>query len=690
MKTSIFSFIRVQGIAKQFLVRFLVVVFLAMYLVSTLGFPQTVQAVTEKWATLEPGPGGVSVLAVAVDPKTTSTLYAGTKNGIYKSTDSGANWVISNNGLLTYYGDVPTIHAISIHPLLTNTLYLGSGSGGVFKSINGGQSWTSANNGISNYDVQTVVIDPQNPAVLYVGTMGYSNEGGIFKSINNGESWIKVNQGLPTPAYVYSVLIDPNNTNILYAGLFGEGLYKSINGGETWTVLNAGEFIKYNRVLIMDLNTPTTLYLGTENMGIFKSVNGGETFIAFPLGTNSNQSVSTIWQADASTVYAGTETGGVYKSTDSGENWILSSFGLHSSYIQVLTGFGNNPSVIYAGTTGGVFKTLDGGATWTERFSGLPAAQTESLLLLPQEPHRLYAGTAGGGIYSYLDQNWVSMSSGISNTWIRGLAYDPTTPTTLYAGTLLGPLYKSTNGGSTWTDKSSGLPISRNDIREVVVHPTTSATLYAALGGGLPGTNGIYKSLDGGDHWVKASEGMPVVDSDALSLTIDPDNPEVLFAGVMGYGVYKTINGGQTWKPSSSGLTNLIIKELAIDPNQSSIVYAGAESRLFRSVDSGASWTPTDLDYTVTSIVFNTLAPDTLYAGTEGWGIYQSVNNGLTWEQITRMGYPDGNAYINDLDLDSNKQMLYAATEYGIRTFCLSWNCGDASSVNVFLPLIIR
>jgi photosystem II stability/assembly factor-like uncharacterized protein len=717
---SIFSVLRLPKFVKFFSI----ILLSGAILFSMLLFFQSVQAGTESWVSQGSGPGGTSTLSIAVDPQTSSILYAGTIYGIYKSTDSGDNWVNITNDLLTYYGVIPGINEIVFHPQLSNTLYLGSRfGGGVFKSINGGQNWTAANDGITTGYVETLVIDPQNPAILYAGTKGHDGQGGIFKSSNNGESWAAVNTGLPLPAFVYSIAIDPQNTNTLYAGLHGAGIYKSINSGDTWTALNTSTAIKFSHVLLIDPDTTSTIYAGTADNGLFKSENSGTTFTAINDGIEAEKIITAIWQVDASTIYAGTENGGVYKSIDAGDTWEYSSSGLNSSYIQCLTGVDNDSSIIYTGTGGGISKTIDSGVSWNDRNYGLPAAKIETLLLLPQEPYSLYAGTDNGGVYEYQDENWISKSSGITNTWIRSLEYDPITPTTLYAGTFFSGIYKSIDGGSSWIEQNTGLPTFQDDVRDIIVHPTTPTTVYAGL------QSGVYKSIDGGDNWVESSTGMPIDARDIYSLTMDPNNPENLYASIGNEGVYKTTDGGQNWNASNNGLTNFYVHGLAVDPSDSSIVYAGGEGRLFRSIDSGATWTPNDLDHTVFSIVFNPSEVGTLYAGTEGWGVYKSIDNGLSWESMTTNGIPGGNAYIYDLELDMNTQKLYAATmfgtqltqnasttphvfvktifsepnkliseksdiilpkAYGVFALCISEECEAGNFVNIYLPMIIR
>ena len=163
------------------------------------------------------GPYGGWVSAIAIDPQTPTTLYAGTGVGIFKSSNGGANWTAINSGLPTNV----SVNTLAIDPQTPATLYAGTFTG-VFKSTNGGGSWSPANTGLSNTYVYTLAIDPQAPATLYAGTWG----GGVFKSSDGSGSWSAVNTGL-TNTMVYTLAIDPQNLSNIYAGTAGGGVFAS-------------------------------------------------------------------------------------------------------------------------------------------------------------------------------------------------------------------------------------------------------------------------------------------------------------------------------------------------------------------------------------------------------------------------------------------------------------------------------
>ena len=90
------------------------------------------------------------------------------------------------------------VGALAIDPMTPATLYAGTGNDGAFKSTNGGGNWSAVNTGLTNTEVHALAIDPMMPATLYAGTKG----GGVFKSLNGGSTWSAVNTGLTEPKFL--------------------------------------------------------------------------------------------------------------------------------------------------------------------------------------------------------------------------------------------------------------------------------------------------------------------------------------------------------------------------------------------------------------------------------------------------------------------------------------------------------
>jgi photosystem II stability/assembly factor-like uncharacterized protein len=204
------------------------------------------------------------------------------------------------------------------------------------------------------------------------------------------------------------------------------------------------------------------------------------------------------------------------------------------------------------------------------------------------------------------------------------LAIDPLTEGIVYAGTDDG-LYKSTDGAATWEPafKPSGSAI----IYAVVTDPAVSGTLYLSTIGANP--SGLLKSVDGGASWFPANAGLPAV---TRSLAVDPLDPDILYAGVECQPtgdpcVYKTTDGAASWQPMSDGFTGTIVSGLAIDPADTSTVYASTYFYLgvYRTSDGGASWTSFHdglLNDSVQAIVFDSVTGAGVHMATFGSGVF--------------------------------------------------------------------
>jgi photosystem II stability/assembly factor-like uncharacterized protein len=189
---------------------------------------------------------------LVVDPDTPTTLYAGTDQGLFKSTDGGGTWYETIANFLSRPDNIVLV----IDPSTPTTLYAGAcseGSGicGVYKSTDGGSTWNETTTGLpSNRHVTDLVIDPSTPTTLYAGIDIISSfVGGIYKSIDGGESWSDASTGLPPyyrSNYVSSLAIDPDTPATLYAGINNmgggvvAGVFKSTDGGSTWSEMNTG------------------------------------------------------------------------------------------------------------------------------------------------------------------------------------------------------------------------------------------------------------------------------------------------------------------------------------------------------------------------------------------------------------------------------------------------------------------
>jgi photosystem II stability/assembly factor-like uncharacterized protein len=558
-----------------------------------------------------------------------------------------------------------------------------------------------------------LTIDPTNPTTLYAGTNG----AGLFKSTDGGRNWSHINFGITgpfvmpgrtfSPLRVNVLVIDPTSSSTLYAGsndgrfnaIFA-GVFKSTDGGSTWAAVNTGLTEKHVNALAIDPVTPTTVYVGTGRGGVFKSTDGGGSWTAINAGWAADQELPlrfafalAIDRSNSGTVYVGTSDG-VLKSTNGGKNWV--PVGLPFEQVSALVVDPDNPATIYAATaTGAISKSSNGGKTWTGDKSGLPTS-IGSFALDRSTPRILYVGTNGCGVYKRSDTqtNWTASSSGINAASVLALALDPSNPATLYAG-VLGGLFKSTNGGISWTPvklpelrfpavfsfaieqissstvyvgSSEGVfkmarngpnvsvrhtDLSSNAVRVIALSPPM--TLYASNAGGL------LKSVNGGASWIETGSGLGGADVQALA--IDPSIPGTLYAGTTIAGIFKSTNKGAHWTGINIGLASKQIAALAIDPSATETVYAGtADAGVFKTTNGGVSWTAANSGITnqmVQALAIDPSSPTTIYAGT-AVGLFKTADGGLHW--TTGHSALTG-ANVSCLMIDgANPQVIYAGT----------------------------
>jgi photosystem II stability/assembly factor-like uncharacterized protein len=173
----------------------------------------------DHWTTINTGLTASAIQTLAIDPYHPSTLYAGTMNGMFKSTDGGGNW----SGLTIYnVPGVGDVRSLVFDPLKPSTLYA-IVTYSVYKSTNSGDTWTwlGYNNVAAYFNVRSLVIDPLRPTTLYVATVSQ----GVFKSTNGGSNWTAFNTGLSNLNVTSLTINSRISPSVLYAGTNGNGLF---------------------------------------------------------------------------------------------------------------------------------------------------------------------------------------------------------------------------------------------------------------------------------------------------------------------------------------------------------------------------------------------------------------------------------------------------------------------------------
>jgi len=360
------------------------------------------------------------------------------------------------------------------------------------------------------------------------------------------------------------------------------------------------------------------LYAGTSRGGVFVSFDraGRWTPINDGLGDLSVRSLAVAGGAN-SFLYAGTLKTGVFRRPLAGGAWAAASNGLPSgASVGALTLDPGNPFTIYAATGfeivgDGVFKSIDGGASWRAINSGLTKLSIQALAIDPGNPSRLWAGTANGGVFRTEDAggSWTAAKNGLPSLNIQTLLASGS-PAAFFASPAFSGLFKSVDGGRSWSAVNSGFRFATT-VNAIAADSRVPQRLYASVG------SVIYRSDDGAGSWTSLVELM------ANALVFDSSSPDVLLAATTA-GVWKSVDAGATWRQSSAGLAGLVVTSVAAHPTNPDILYV----TLSRSTDRGQTWVPS---VAATALAVSPAAPDRVYAGTGGSGVFRSDDAGTTW-----------------------------------------------------------
>lgn len=460
------------------------------------------------WAQITNGLVNANVYALVIDPVDPNVLYAGTLgSGVFRNN----NWVQNQEWTNTSTGLVNrNVYAMTLHTSGgITTIYAGTREG-MYRSTDAGQTW-SRNTAFGNDGVYSLSLS-QEGGITYLYATTFN--GNVYRTSNNGEplatTWTVITRGVGT-ADVYDVLIladdpaDPTDFRKVYIGT-SNGSFRNTDETTRWTTANSGVVNGSVFTLEPDTSTtPATLWAGTGDRGIYRSIDGGSVWIPLNngLGSRNVYDIAMDHSTAPATLYAAT-LGGVYRSSNDGASWSAANNGLGTtSVFSLLIDSSSSPPLLYAGTGDGVYRSADAGQTWVAVNAGLQGKDIVALGLdTGTNPDTLYAVSTTSGVFKSTNQA-ATWSNVLPDTGVYALELDRTTnPNALLIGTSTGVL-KSTDAGATWTPRNTG--ISSNRILNIAIDPNNSNVLFAAAEGG------IFASTDGGTSWTAMTSGLASV-----------------------------------------------------------------------------------------------------------------------------------------------------------------------------------
>ena len=733
--------------------------------------------------------GGRSGAVVGVPGNPNLFYFGATGGGVWKTENGGDTYKNISDGF--FGGSVGSIAVAKNDP---NVIYVGGGevtlrgnvsSGyGVFKSVDAGKTWNYS--GLPNSrHIPRIVIDPNNNDIVYAAVLGNiykpTDERGVYKSIDGGASWKKV-LFVNNLSGAFEIVLDPNNPRVLYASTWrvqrtpyslssggdGSTLWKSTDNGENWKKIsdNSGfpsGVLGVIGVTVSPVNSERVWVIveNQEKGGVYRSDDSGKNWTY----TNSSRSLrQRAWYY--SKIYADTQDiDGVYVMnvayhySDDGGKTFKSSNAPHGDHHDLWIAPEDNNRLII-GDDGGAQVSYDKGQTWSTYYNQ-PTAQYYRVTTDNSFPYRIYVAQQDNSTqrvrhrslgYSIGENDWESTAGGESGH----LAIDPKNNDIVYGGSYLGFLERrnhekqtsrtinvwpittlgegaeamkyrfqwnfpiafskhdssklytfsnqvhvSTNEGQSWktispdltrNDKSmlvsSGGPITQDNtgveyyatIFAVDESPIQEGLMWVGSDDGL-----IHLTKDGGQTWEnvtpkKIPEWLMINSIDASSF----DKGTAYIAGTR-YKLgdfkpylYLTEDYGKSWKLITNGINEEhFTRVLRSDKANKNILYTGTETGMYISYDKGNSWNKFQKNLPIVPITDLTIKDNSLIVATQGRSVWM-LDDLTVIHQLS--------ASINEEKLYKPKNSYRIPGAGGRKSLTAGTNLPNGVIVHYFLP----
>lgn len=562
------------------------------------------------WTPLTDNQPVLGVSAIAIDPTNTDIIYIGTGDkdandnysiGVLKSTDAGLTW--NTTGLDWTINQNRTIAKLLINPNDPDILFAGT-TDGVYKTTDGGDNWVKTQTG----DIDDMEFKPGDPNTVYAITRKF------FKSTDGGNTFTETT-GVPTSGRA-QIAVTEANPDYVYYFSSNNGIYRSTDSGNSFTKRssqpNQGSQAWYDLAFCVSHADADEVHLGEINT--WKSTNGGSTWIKTTDWTWGNPIGYTHCDIHEMVFYGGTlyvgSDGLISKSTDGASTWTNLSEGLVIRQFYKIGTSKNDPYKIMGGSqdNGTSVYTTDHWHEWlgADGMECVVDYTNSNIVYGTSQNGHFYKSNNGGNHGS------VNINQPGGGNWVTPFVIHPTENQTLYVGSSeirkttngmmswstisnfgVGNLdnlsiaesdgnylytskedkiYRTINGGDSWSSISQGLP--NLNITHIAIHPEKPETIAVSLSGTNSGEK-VFISEDAGDTWTNYSINLPNIPANCVVFASGNINP--LYVG-MDVGVYYIDNDMTEWSSFMDGLPNVIVTELEINTD-AQLIRAGTYGR---------------------------------------------------------------------------------------------------------------
>ncbi len=607
--------------------------------------------------------------------------------GIWRSEDEGKTFT----HLALQDKNITTLRAF---PGDADLLHVTTYEGEVYRSEDLGESWSNITGNISLPDLSDLIIDPTDKDILYVACRQCQAKEPVWKTTDGGQNWYPASRGLNSNKVrgFPKLLMDRVDPEILYATTYKttkdkSGVYQSIDGGSNWHLMPPHFVLPDGRPYHRPKFGGRIFAIAQAIDGRLFTVDGGA-----------------VWRYPDGNL------------TDGREAWEPATLGLGNIHVNTIKVDPFNSSILYQGISDqGPYKSIDQGLSFHRILgNGWPVTVDNFVWNGPYYSNYKYCSLACASTCRS-PSNGQGIGSGGTTDFAISQQDSMIIYSAFGSGSgksQKGGVNKSTDGGETWQpvgfQLDKGFELNPETcvpygFRHLAIDSTNDNILFTVQEI-PPNIVRLYKTSDGGATWTEVYEATGFTKSKSLEVSlVDPDL--VILASQSG--VYKSDQGGApgTWQDVSPPNTAGKIRTVSLSPHDAQVIVVGTNSQgLFYTTDSGQSWTQqvfkdlfeqklaqgssqyldpeiataynpgVSMRKNITAIIFDPIESDTFYiAGTQlsraSFGVAKVTQAGQTWERLPLTGLTHRNVF--DMVIDSSGEYLYAGTFNGTYRFKL-------------------